>query len=82
MSMEEKLTEVKENVDEAVEEAIEAAVEETEETDIVEIIKNSDFGKAVFGNDGKFDGEDIKRLSEEAGNAIKEGIEKVKDLFQ
>lgn len=79
MNMEEKL---KENVEEAVDEATDEAVEEAKETDIIEAIKNSDFGKTVFGDDGKFDGEDLKRLSDEAGNAIKEGIERIKDLLQ
>ena len=74
MSHKENLTEVRENT--------EGVIEDEKETGVVEKIKRSDLGKTFLGDDGKFDREDIKRLSEEAGSIIKEGMEKVKSLFQ
>ena len=48
--------------------------------DIGEDLANSSAGKAVLGEDGKFDGEDVKRLAGDAVDAGKKLFGKLKDL--
>ncbi|MBQ1788023.1 MAG: hypothetical protein II004_03720, partial [Erysipelotrichaceae bacterium] len=44
--------------------------------------KESSVGKAILGEDGKFDKEDADRLANQAKEAGKGLIEKVKSLFE
>lgn len=50
-------------------------------TELNEDFKKSEFGQAILGEDGKFDKEDIDRLTEKAKEAVSEAADKVKGLF-
>ena len=67
--------ELKDKLEEVASEA-KVKVDET-----VEKIKESDLGKNVLGEDGKFDKEDVDRLAEGAKKTAKEAVDKVKGLF-
>ena len=58
----------------------EVIIEESAPDGIFDRFKNSEVGKAVFGEDGKFDMEDVERLAESAKSAVKDAANKLKDL--
>jgi hypothetical protein len=62
---------------------LEGAATEVKEKagEAVEKLKESNLGKSVLGEDGKFDKEDVERLAEGAKEAVKGAVDKVKDLF-
>ncbi len=47
----------------------------------VEQFKESKAGKTVLGEDGKFDKEDIERLTEGAKTAVKNAVDKAKEIL-
>ena len=49
----------------------EVIIEESAPDGIFDRFKNSEVGKAVFGEDGKFDMEDVERLAESAKSAVR-----------
>ncbi|MBQ3372342.1 MAG: hypothetical protein IJG40_04310 [Oscillospiraceae bacterium] len=55
-------------------------IEESAPDSLFDKFKNSEVGKVVLGEDGKFDMEDIERLAESAKSAIKDAANKLKDL--
>ena len=50
-------------------------------TNLTQEAKDSKLGKAVLGDDGKFDKEDVERLTEGAKEAVKDVVDKAKELF-
>lgn len=78
MSFEEKTGEIAEMLKDNV--LKDVIVEETATEGIVDRFKNSEIGKAIFGEDGKFDREDVERLSESAKSAVKDAADKMKGL--
>ena len=70
---EEKLADWKEKADPALNNFVKDA--KVKAGDLGEDFKNSEYGKKILGEDGKFDMEDVKRVAGEAAD-------KIKDIFK
>lgn len=49
---------------------------------LIDMIRHSDIGKAVLGEDGILNTENVGRIAESARSAVKGAADKLKDLFR
>ncbi len=49
--------------------------------EVIEQFKGSKTGRTVLGDDGKFDREDVERMSEGTKTAVKDAVDNAKKVF-